>query len=83
MPNPFPGTTYPTAYDEADFVVSGDAPVNDAGTGLTIEDVGAGQGPLADMTVYTGRDVEGVTPRGDNVRSVFEPKEVADDEEDV
>lgn len=82
MPNPFPNANYPTAYDEADFVVSGDAPVNDAGTGLTITDVAAGQGPLADMQALTGRDVVGVTFRGDNVHSVNVPKaEVA--EEDV
>ena len=81
MPNPFPNSDYPTAYDEDDFVKSGDAPVNVAGTGLTIEDVGAGQGPLADMQALTGRDVEGASFRGDNVHSVFEPKEVADEED--
>lgn len=73
MPNPFPNASYPTAYDEADFVVSGDAPVNDAGAGLTISDVAAGQGPLADMQVFTGRDVEGASFRGNNVHSVFTP----------
>ena len=31
MPNPYPNSSYPTAYSEADYVVSGDAPVNDAG----------------------------------------------------
>ncbi len=83
MPDPYPNSTYPTAYDEGGYVVSGDAPVNNAGTGLTIEDVAAGQGPLADMKVFTGRDVAGVTPRGDNVRSVFTPKEVDDVGDDV
>ncbi len=83
MPNPFPNSPYPTAYDEAFFVVSGDAPVNDAGTGLTIEDVAAGSGPLADMKALTGRDVQGASFRGDNVHSVFEPKAVAAGEEDV
>ncbi len=81
MPNPFPNSPYPTAYNEADFVVSGDAPVNDAGTGLTIEDVAAGQGPLADMQVFTGRDVEGASFRGDNVKSVFTPTAEVTDEE--
>ncbi len=81
MPNPFPNAAYPTAYAEADFVVSGDAPVNDAGTGLTITDVAAGQGPLADMQAFTGRDVEGVTFRGDNVHSVVTPKDESDRDE--
>ncbi len=81
MPDPFPNANYPTAYDETDFVKSGDAPVNVAGTGLTIEDVAAGQGPLAGMEALTGRDVEGATFRGDNVHSVFEPQTVVDEED--
>lgn len=78
MPNPFPNSPYPTAYNEDDYIVSGAASVNVAGTGLTIEDVAGGQGPLADMQVFTGRDVKGASFHGDNVRSVFEPKEVVD-----
>ncbi len=75
MPNPYPNASYPKAYDEADFIKSGDAPVNDAGTGLTIEDVAAGSGPLADMEYLTGADVEGASFRGDNVHSMHEVEE--------
>lgn len=68
MPIPYPNANYPTAYDEADMLKAGDVPVNAAGTGLTVTDVVAGKGPL--MEAVTGDDVEGLTPRGDNVEPV-------------
>lgn len=78
MPNPYPDADYPAAYDEDDFIKSGDAPVNVAATGLTIEDVADGSGPLADMEALTGADVKGASFRGDNVHSMRKV-----DEEDV
>lgn len=69
MPNPYPNANYPTAYDEADMLKATDVAVNEAGTGLTVSDVVAGKGPLMESAV-TGADVEGLTPRGDNVEPV-------------
>lgn len=37
MPNPFPNTTFPTPYDEADFLKSGEAEVNEGGQAGTSE----------------------------------------------
>lgn len=52
-----------------------DVPVNVAGTGLTVTDVVAGQGPL--MEPVTGADVAGTTIRGDNVEPVVHASEEA------
>ena len=70
MPNPYPNADYPTAWDEASMVKSGDAPVNEDGTGLAVTDVVAGQGPLMDMEAITGADVDGTSLCGSNVEPV-------------
>jgi len=49
----YPNANYPQAYDEADMVKADGIPVNVAGTGLTVTEAGAGQGPLA----VSGADV--------------------------
>ena len=71
-PQRYPNANYPTAYDEANMGKATDVPVNVAGTGLTVSDVSAGQGPLFEMEVVTGADVPGTTVRGDNVEPVDE-----------
>lgn len=65
MANPYPNANYETAWDEANMLKSGAAPVNTAGTGLTVTDVAAGKGPLlenegavttADATMTSAHD---------------------------
>jgi hypothetical protein len=73
-PNPYPNTTYPTAWDEANMVKAPDVPVNVDGTGLTVTDVVAGQGPL--MEPITGADVKGLSAKGDNVTPVVHASEL-------
>jgi hypothetical protein len=75
-PNPFPNSSYPTAWDEANMVKITDVPVNVDGTGLTVTDVVAGQGPL--MEPITGADIEGLSIHSDNVVPVVHASEVAE-----
>lgn len=70
-PQRYPNANYPTAYDEANMGKITDVPVNDAGTGLTVSDVTAGQGPL--FEAITGADVPGTTLVGDNVAPATKP----------
>ena len=72
MPNPYPNATYPTGWDEANMVKSGDAAVNETGTGLVVSDVAAGKGPLLDMDAVTTADVDGTSLHSDNVHPVEE-----------
>ena len=61
MANPFPNAVYPVAWTEANFVKSGDAPVNEAATGLTVTDVVAGKGPLSELEAVTTNDADKVS----------------------
>jgi hypothetical protein len=55
-----------------------DIPVNADGTGLTVTDVDAGQGPL--MEPITGADVKGLNAKGDNVSPVVHVSELDSEE---
>jgi hypothetical protein len=62
MSQRFPNANYPEAYTEADMAKAGDVATNADGGKLTIEEAGAGLGPLLEHS-RTGSDVKGLSFR--------------------